>query len=307
MYHGIVPIWKEEGMTSHDVVFQMRKILKMKKIGHTGTLDPGVAGVLLVCLGQATRLVEFLMDGDKIYQGQICLGQARDTEDRFGQVIEEVRLDQPVPMDQIDQGMARLEGEQIQIPPYYSAVKVKGKRLYEYARAGIEVERPQRQVRIDRFERTSDPVFVADKGLQYWDFYVVCGKGTYVRTLAVDCGQALGYPAHMSKLTRLATGGFNQDQAVTLDQLRQLAADQALDQAIYPIERAVQDFPRIDLTGDQVKSVVHGAVVDQDFFQAPIPSATCLFDQGRLLAIYGPHPSKEAKLKPLKMFPREEA
>lgn len=303
MYNGLIAIWKPTGMTSHDVVFKLRKILRMKKIGHTGTLDPEVEGLLLVCLGQATKLVDLLMDGQKIYQGQICLGIATETEDATGAVIASQPVDPELTIQAIDQAMANLEGEIQQIPPYYSAVKVNGKRLYEYARQGIEVERPVRIARIDSFKRISSPEYHPDNQTMTWDFHVECGKGTYVRTLAVDLGQALGFPSHMSYLKRLATGGFNQDQAVTLEQVQVHQDQGSIQEILYPLEHALKNFPRIDLTEDQFFPIKNGAVVERDFFPyTEIDLPTTLSYQDKLLAIYQPHPDKPHLLKPLKMF-----
>lgn len=303
---GLLPIWKEKGMTSHDVVFRLRKILKMKKIGHTGTLDPDVEGVLLVCVGEGTKLVELLMDGQKEYQGSITLGYSTETEDASGERVATTPVLTPVSTEVIDQTMATMEGIVNQIPPYYSAVKVKGRKLYEYARAGEKVERPVRQAQIDSFKRTSDPIYDASHHTQSWDFYVVCGKGTYVRTLAVDLGEKLGYASHMSRLTRNATGGFNQTQALTLDEVQAAVDTGAIDEAIFSIESALTDFPSIALTEAQYWDVQHGKLLPRDYFEQLVSEATVLYYQGFARAIYQPHPSKSNLLKPLRMFVENE-
>ncbi|MBG9980018.1 tRNA pseudouridine(55) synthase TruB [Facklamia lactis] len=305
MFDGIVPVWKEKGMTSHDVVFKMRKIFKMKKVGHTGTLDPEVDGILVVCLGQGTKLVDILMNGKKQYQGEIAVGIATTTEDAHGEVIKVVEVQEPIPSSVIDDVMKDMEGELAQVPPYYSAVKVKGKRLYEYARAGQEVERPKRRVQIEKFRRTSDPFYDPEQKIQKWNFEVECGKGTYVRTLAVDCCVKLGYPGHMSQLTRTASAGFNNKEAFTLRELEQLAKASNLNEAVIPLEKAIEGLPRINLTKDQFQEIRHGAVVVNDYFNQKISKATALFFEDKLRAIYDRHPSKDDKLKPYKMFPRE--
>lgn len=305
MFDGIVPVWKEKGMTSHDVVFKMRKIFKMKKIGHTGTLDPEVDGILVVCLGQATKLVDILMNGKKNYSGEITVGVATTTEDAYGEVIREVEVQKPIPSSVIDTVMKSMEGIVIQVPPYYSAVKVKGKRLYEYARAGQEVERPKRWVQINKFIRTSEPFYDSEQKIQKWKFEVECGKGTYVRTLAVDCCEKLGYPGHMSQLTRTASAGFNKKEAFTLEKLKYLDEISNLHKAVIPLEKAITGLPRIDLTKEQFEEIRHGAVVAKDYFSQPITEITALFFENKLRAIYDQHPNKEDKLKPYKMFPRE--
>ncbi|MDR3190644.1 MAG: tRNA pseudouridine(55) synthase TruB, partial [Lactobacillaceae bacterium] len=191
---GILPVYKPTGMTSHDVVFKLRKILHMKKIGHAGTLDPSVDGVLPIALGRATKAIEFLQATGKIYHGEITLGFATTTEDLDGEEVERVHLTQGFSDAQILAAMQSLTGEIIQIPPMYSAVKVNGRRLYEYARAGETVERPQREATIYRFERTSPTEYLPDLGEQKFTFTAEVSKGTYIRTLAVDLGRALGVP-----------------------------------------------------------------------------------------------------------------
>ena len=302
MYEGILPIWKEKGMTSHDVVFKLRKLLKMKKIGHTGTLDPEVEGVLLICLGKATKLVEFMMDGHKIYQGEICVGYSTTTEDATGEIIEQKKLDHPINDKDIDDQMRSFTGEIIQVPPMYSAVKVNGKKLYEYARQNIPVERPQRTAQIFEFKRTSDTQFDALQGTQSWSFYVNCGKGTYIRTLAVDLGRALGYPAHMSTLVRYATGGFNKDQTLTLNQVADYVDNQTIDQFIYPMEAAHLPFRKIRLTKDQYTEIQFGKRLPRDYFGETLMDIVQLIFEEQLIAIYYPHPNKEEFIKPMKMF-----
>ena len=209
---GILPLWKERGMTSHDCVFKLRKILRTKKVGHGGTLDPDVDGILPICVGKGTKVIEFLTDSGKIYEGEIALGYSTTTEDASGEVVDSQPLSRPFTLAEIDEAMAQLTGTITQVPPMYSAVKVNGKRLYEYARNNETVERPQRIAEIATFKRTSAPVWDAEKGTQKWRFYVECGKGTYVRTLSVDTGKLLGVPAHMSDLTRTASAGFSKER-----------------------------------------------------------------------------------------------
>lgn len=302
MFNGILPVWKEKGMTSHDVVFKLRRILKMKKIGHTGTLDPEVEGVLLVCLGKATKLVEYLMDGDKIYQGEITLGFSTETEDAHGAVVEEKPVNAPVSLEAIDQAMASFIGNITQIPPYYSAVKVNGRKLYEYARAGETVERPSRLARIDAFNRLNEGTYDPERQIQKWQFDVKCGKGTYVRTLAVDLGNKLGYPSHMSQLTRQATGGFEASQTHTLAEIQTKMDDKAVEEIIYPIEMALSQFPQIEMTDDQFTDVKNGKVLEDNYFGQKMTEATVLNYQGQVKAIYQPHPEQAGLIKPKKMF-----
>lgn len=304
---GILPLWKERGMTSHDCVFKLRKILQTKKVGHGGTLDPDVDGVLPICIGKGTKVIEYLQDSGKIYEGEITLGFSTTTEDRSGDVVETKMVDSPLSEDEVDQMMATFIGKIKQVPPMYSAVKVNGKRLYEYARAGETVERPEREVLIESFKRTTELIYDEENKTQSWRFQVTCGKGTYVRTLAVDLGGKLGYPAHMSDLTRLASGGFSVGQAVTLAQVSELMEKDQIDQALQPIEEAMKDFPRIDLTDVDWQKVKNGQVLPmKDFGLKKMPAdLIAFFYQNQLVSLYGQHPEKNWLLKPSKVIRNE--
>lgn len=304
---GILPLWKERGMTSHDCVFKLRKILQTKKIGHGGTLDPDVDGVLPICIGKGTKVIEYLQDSGKIYEGEITLGFSTTTEDRSGEVVETKTVETPLSIEEIDQMMATFIGKITQVPPMYSAVKVNGRRLYEYARAGETVERPKREAVIESFQRTTDPKYNEETKTQSWRFQVTCGKGTYVRTLAVDLGAKLGYPAHMSDLTRLASGGFSVGQAVTLVQVSELMEKGQIDQALQPIEEAMKDFPRIDLTEAHWQKVKNGQVLPMATFGLKkMPGdLIAFFYQNQLVSLYSQHPEKEWLLKPSKVIRNE--
>lgn len=302
MYNGVLAIWKPRGMTSHDVVFKLRKILKMKKIGHTGTLDPEVDGVLVVCLGKATRIVRILQDSSKVYTGEITLGIATETEDAHGEIIQRIEIEDNISDEMIDQAMASLEGEIIQIPPMYSAVKVNGRRLYEYARANEEVERPRRKAQIYSFNRIGSPQYNSETKTLSWRFKVSCGKGTYVRTLAVDLGHKLGFPAHMSDLTRLATSGLTERETLTLEEIQERHEKDEIQQFIYPIEKVLSDFPAIQLTADDFSKVKHGQLFDLNHFGKEMTEETALYYEDKLVAIYYPHPHKKGFIKPFIMF-----
>lgn len=301
---GILPLWKEAGMTSHDCVFKLRKLLHTKKIGHGGTLDPDVCGVLPICIGKGTKVIEYLVDSGKTYEGEITLGFSTTTEDASGEKIEQFLLERPFSPTEIDTAMAKLTGEITQIPPMFSAVKVNGKRLYEYARNGETVERPKRQAMIYSFVRTSEPVFDQETGTQSWHFRVVCGKGTYVRTLSVDTGLVLGVPAHMSDLVRTASGGLNQEQCLTLAQVAELVETDQLTEHILPIEQAVAQFERIDLSGDLYAKVKNGMPLSvQALSLKTMPKElVALFYQNQVVSLYMAHPTKANMLKPSKVL-----
>lgn len=256
---GILPVYKEAGMTSHDVVFKLRKILHMKKIGHAGTLDPSVDGVLPVALGKATKTIEFLQESGKIYTGEVTFGFATTTEDLDGEVVESQPLSRPFTTDEIAVAMKALTGDITQIPPMFSAVKVNGRRLYEYARAGETVERPERQATIYRFERTSELIFDETTGTQKFTFVAEVSKGTYIRTLAVDLGKQLGVPAVMSQLTRQKAGGYDLSQAHSLADIAEMMTTNGnVDAWLQPLDSAVAQYPHVALTDEQWAKVKNG-------------------------------------------------
>ncbi|MER2237837.1 MAG: tRNA pseudouridine(55) synthase TruB, partial [Psychrobacillus sp.] len=193
MYEGILPLWKEKGMTSHDCVFKLRKILKMKRIGHTGTLDPSVEGVLPICLGQATKVSEYIMNEGKTYVATVTIGSSTTTEDADGDVVKVDSSEKQFSIDQIKSVLQQLTGQITQTPPMYSAVKVNGKKLYEYAREGKEVERPSRQVTIHYLNILDEDDLFSGQEISF-QIEIGCSKGTYIRTLAVQIGELLGYP-----------------------------------------------------------------------------------------------------------------
>ena len=300
---GIIPLWKPRGMTSHDCVFQLRKILKTKKVGHSGTLDPDVDGVLPICVGKATKVVEYLQESHKIYVGEITLGFSTETEDASGEVVAKSPITKALTEKEIDEAMLSLTGDIQQVPPMYSAVKVNGRRLYDYARKGETVERPIRQTTIHHYKRISQPEFSNEEQTQSWKFEVDCAKGTYVRTLAVDTGKKLGYEAHMSDLTRLSSGGFDAKEAITLERVRELVEDNQSSEIFYPLERAVETFPKKRLTSDEYQLIKNGLVMPDSFFEGyDDRQLIALFYNQQLVSLYGKHPSKPGLFKPVKVI-----
>ena len=298
---GILPLWKEKGMTSFDCVFKVRRLLQTKKVGHSGTLDPEVDGVLPICVGKATKVVEYLLESNKVYQGEICVGIATETEDAHGEIVKQDVIMTPFTIEEIDAMMETFKGEIIQIPPMYSAVKVNGKRLYEYARKGETVERPERRVKIYEFKRTSTPVYDEASKTQKWEFEVSCSKGTYVRTLAVDLGEKLGVPAHMSQLTRIKSGPFVSEQCVTLSQLEDFVEKNQAQSVLRPLEEVFETYPRVDVPEEFITKVKNGAILTTAELPQVIEPST-FYIEGELIALYGLHPEKKGLLKPIKMF-----
>ncbi len=299
---GILPLWKERGMTSHDCVFKLRKILKTKKIGHTGTLDPDVDGVLPICVGKATKVVEYMMETGKGYIGEITLGYSTTTEDRSGEIVEQVEVEEVPTLEAIDAAMKNMEGKITQIPPMYSAVKVNGKKLYEYARAGETVERPERVAEIKQFKRTSDVVVDKERGTVSWKFEVACGKGTYVRTLAVDLGKQLGYPAHMSDLTRVLSGTFKASDCLTLAQVAEKMEQEEIDEVLFPLEFGLKDLASFDIDETLWDKVKNGAVLPIDTIPADLSMPVVFIYLQKAVSIYAVHPQKKDYLKPIKVL-----
>lgn len=290
--NGIINLKKEAGMTSHDAVFKLRKILGTKKIGHGGTLDPDVVGVLPIAVGKATRMVEFMQDEGKVYEGEITLGYSTTTEDASGELVAETPVLSPLDEKLVDEAIASLTGPIIQIPPMYSAVKVNGRKLYEYARAGQEVERPERQVTIYSFERTS-PISYEDK-LARFTFRVKCSKGTYIRTLSVDLGEKLGYAAHMSHLTRTSAAGLQLEDALTLEEIAEKVDAGELD-FLHPLEIGTGDLVKVILTPEQADEVRYGRFIELECSEKEVAA----FEGEKLLAIME---KRDHLYKPRKVF-----
>ncbi|MFI2129677.1 MULTISPECIES: tRNA pseudouridine(55) synthase TruB [Lysinibacillus] len=299
--NGILPLWKERGMTSHDCVFKLRKILRTKKVGHTGTLDPGVEGVLPICIGQATRIAEYLTDAGKTYEAIISIGRTTTTEDAEGETVAEDPSVKKVSRERLQEVLASLTGVIEQTPPMFSAVKVNGKRLYEYARKGETVERPTRQVTIYALELLDDNESYEGQEITF-PVRIDCSKGTYIRTLAVQIGEALGYPAHMKELVRTASGTFTRDNCFTLAQVAELMDAEQVTTCILPVEYALTDYPYIEITSANEKEIFNGQVLPADTL-LKIHDKIVFGINGKAVAVYQAHPTKAGLMKPHKMFP----
>lgn len=251
---GILAIWKPEGWTSHDVVAKSRRLLGMKRIGHAGTLDPMVTGVLPLCLGRSTRVVEYIQERPKAYEATICLGVATDTEDMTGDIVQSVESVQ-VSEDEIKNVLRQFIGNIDQVPPMYSAVKVDGKRLYELAREGKSVERKARQVTIHQIELLAVDL---DQKHPQFTFSVLCSKGTYIRTLCVDIGKALGVPAAMASLVRTMSGGIVQEQCVTLEQVEEHMQNGTIEQVLIRPDQAIDHIPATIVKAIKRKYAIQG-------------------------------------------------
>lgn len=300
MYNGIINIYKEKGFTSHDVVAKMRGICKQKKIGHTGTLDPDAQGVLPVCLGSGTKLCDMLTDKDKEYVAELLLGVKTDTQDITGQVLCEKEPVQDEVL--IRTCVESFRGEYLQVPPMYSALKVNGKKLYELARAGKEVERSARQVFIREIE-------ILEVKLPIIKMRVACSKGTYIRTLCEDIGEKLGCGGTMKSLLRTKVGNFSLEKAITLQQLEEIRDEGKIEEYLFPVESAFAECPALHVLPEYKKLIDNG-----NAFYANQTTENLRYDAGIWVRVYGndkfygvyAYETEKHRYKPIKMFLTEE-
>lgn len=266
---GILNILKPPGMTSHDVVSIVRKKFAMKKVGHTGTLDPNAAGVLPICLGQATKVSKYLLDSDKKYRVELKLGIRTDTEDIYGSILREEAVGST--REEIKEAILGFIGSYNQVPPMYSAIKVKGKRLYELARKGIEVERKARTVTIYNIN-------IIKIGPDRVLFDVLCSKGTYIRTLCKDIGERLGCGGTMAFLLRTQSGDFNLEDAITIEELLEAEKPEDL---LLPLDFPLGHMPRVTVKYKYKKQVLNGGNIFPNYLTRPLD-----LQLGRELCIY---------------------
>lgn len=284
MIDGVIPVLKPVNYTSHDVVAILRKILGVKRIGHTGTLDPLVPGVLPICVGRATRMVEYIQDLPKRYEVVMKLGIASDTEDASGNIIAEAS-DVVVSEAEVRQVLRSFIGEIEQIPPMYSAVKVQGKRLYELARQGINVQRNARKVTIYEIDLLHMSL---DQPQPEIKLSVLCSKGTYMRTLCVDIGHALGYPALMASLVRTASGHFHQTDCFTIEDIKRFVAQGTLSEHVIHADEAVSHIPAYVIDAQYVKRVLQGQRINAIHVK-PLQDDDNVYDAGNLMRLYSPN------------------
>jgi len=271
--HGVVVIDKPAGWTSHDVVAKSRGVIGTRKVGHSGTLDPDATGVLVLGVGHATRLLRFLTELPKRYEGEIVLGTETTTLDAAGEITATHDMS-AVTEDQVRAAANQLTGDLLQVPPMVSAIKIDGKRLHQLAREGKEVERPPRPVRVDRFD--VEPV---DRERGVWRCVVDCSSGTYIRSLAADLGTALGGGAHLRSLRRTSVGGFTLDDAGTIES-----------PTLLPISAAVRHLESARVDDDTAVLVGHGRVLPLEQLRVSGAGPWAVLGQDDvLLAVYEPH------------------
>ncbi len=294
-YCGVLCVDKPQGFTSFDVVAKVRGIARTRRIGHAGTLDPMATGVLPLFLGRATKAVDLLPQQGKRYTAVIQLGLETDTWDVTGREL--CRRPVEVSPEQLHRALDRYRGEFSQLPPMYSAVQVGGKRLYELARKGLEVERAPRTVRIDRLD------------LLDWDgaagrltLDVACSKGTYIRSLAQDLGRDLGCGGTLAALRRTWAVGFGLEQCVTLEQLEQAAGEERLEELLLPVEQVFQSLPQVGLKAKEARLFCNGVRLELERVGVSAP-------EGTRLSVYGPSgqflavaQAEEGQLRMIKQF-----
>lgn len=260
MLNGIINVYKPTGMTSFDVVSIMRKLTGVRKIGHTGTLDPEAEGVLVLCVGEALKCVEYMMDKDKEYRAEITFGSSTDTQDATGTVLE--TTEHRIGAAELECVLQEFQGKQIQIPPVYSALKINGKKYCDIARAGKEPQKPPEGREIQIFHIELDQVILNQGAfVEKAYFRVHCSKGTYIRTLCHDIGIRTGGFAHMSALRRTKAGSFSLEQAYTILQLQTLAENARLETALLPPDTAFSSCRAVSFQEENIKRITNGIPV----------------------------------------------
>ena len=296
MKSGIINVYKEKGFTSFDVVAKLRGILKTKKIGHTGTLDPDAEGVLPVCIGRATKVCDILTDKDKVYEAVMLLGVETDTQDTTGEILKKLPVEESESV--VKEAILSFVGEYAQIPPMYSALKVNGKKLYELAREGKTVERKARNVQIFSIE-------ILEMDLPRVRMSVHCSKGTYIRTLCHDIGQKIGCGGCMEKLLRTKAGIFELADTLKLAEINALAKEGLVEEKIISVDELFEDHSKV-WTKQEYDVVVHnGNRVKMKMFQEKLPENTerlRVYDsKGEFIGVYE-FCSERGDFKPVKMF-----
>ena len=304
--NGILNILKPKGISSHKAVSEVRDILNIPKAGHAGTLDPAASGVLLVCIGKATKIVEFLVGMKKHYQGEMILGISTDTQDSEGKIIQKREVKTDIDEKRIKDIFQKYEGTINQMPPMFSAAHYKGERLYRLARKGIEVKRKLKKIKIYQLNlldycQETNPIV---------KFEVICSKGTYIRTLCNDMGNELGCGAHLSNLVRKKVGNFSIEDSLNLEELKK---EKALGKRyLISIDSALEEFSTITVKSEATKTVLNGGVISSEqIIEVPEGIKTekskfvKIFDvKGNLLSIGTSIKENEKNIffKPVKVF-----
>lgn len=311
MINGIINVYKEAGFTSFDVVAKLRGITKIRKIGHTGTLDPDATGVLPVCIGSATKLCDMLTDKTKEYEATFILGLTTDTQDISGTVENECEVDMVnITQTGIKEVIDSFVGKQQQIPPMYSAIKINGQKLYDLARAGKVVEREARDIEIHYInvesieEATRDFKLPQNAGNNTKTYEITmrvgCSKGTYIRTLCFDIGQKLGCGATMTKLIRTRSGQFKIEDALTLAQIEDIVktTPEHVENIVIPVDKVFEEYETVTVEGESEKRVLNGNFIEHDYCGDKI---RVYLSDGSFAAVYE-YSKEHRNYSPYKMF-----
>jgi tRNA pseudouridine55 synthase len=295
---GILPIHKATGMTSHDVVASIRRLLKQKRVGHAGTLDPAASGVLPICVGQGTRVAEYLSESGKAYQAELVFGIVTDTYDSEGTILRTTSVDD-LTLARIEAELPGLRGEQMQLPPLYSAIKIQGQPAYKRVRAGEDITLEPRPITIYRLD-------VLDWQPPRLTLAIECSKGTYIRSLAYDLGERMGCGAYLASLIRTRSGPFTLSDCVTLEQLAEASSQGTLAHYLKPADSALAHYPALNLDEATTARVLHGNAFHyhETFPQSDI--ARVYDSSGHFLAIAG-WDAEEQLWQPRKVLEREGA
>lgn len=277
--NGIIVINKEKGMTSHDVVNQVRKIFKTKKVGHLGTLDPNATGVLAICINDATKLVQFLLEHNKTYIARVCLGKKTDTYDLDGTIISSVKVEK-IDVTKLDDIIKNFIGKQLQVPPIYSSIKVNGKKLYEYARNNEKVNILPREIEVYKNKRISELVY--ENECCFFDLYLEVSKGTYIRSLCLDIGAKMNIPSSMAELCRIKLGNFDIKDSYTLKDISEG------NYRLITMTESLNDLPFFS-SEEVIKKAKFGMKIDVKMILENLidkPKKIAIGEKNELIAIY---------------------
>ena len=277
--NGIIVINKEKGMTSHDVVNQVRKIFKTKKVGHLGTLDPNATGVLAICINDATKLVQFLLEHNKTYIARVCLGKKTDTYDLDGTIISSVKVEK-IDVTKLDDIIKNFIGKQLQVPPIYSSIKVNGKKLYEYARNNEKVNILPREIEVYKIKRISELVY--ENECCFFDLYLEVSKGTYIRSLCLDIGAKMNIPSSMAEVCRIKLGNFDIKDSYTLKDISEG------NYRLITMTESLNDLPFFS-SEEVIKKAKFGMKIDVKMILENLidkPKKIAIGEKNELIAIY---------------------
>ena len=300
MLHGVINLNKPLGKTSHDMIYWGRKTFSQKRIGHSGTLDPLATGVLLLCMGEATRLAEYLSGQEKFYRAEMMPGYTSATYDSEAE-LHPCEQDFSFTAGELEAVLANFRGQIMQKPPPYSAISYGGKRLYQLARAGQEVEIAARNVEIKKLIHSAPPGTVFSKGSKI-TLDILCSKGTYIRSLAHDIGKQLGCGAVLTALTRLKSGGFSLEDALSAAEIEALAADSRAKDALHKLKSSDLGMNTVQIDAAEYAYIKHGRAVQRDYIEQKSDSSDVLLIHKEAIVAVAVYHAESGQLRPHKVF-----